>query len=133
MIKQCLSCPASFEAKTNHRQYCDTCKRKRRSQQAMLSRKKKNPEIELGVGSGKAKNNQPGKENHSYKTGITIYRRFVEKKECELCHSKTHLEIHHRDGDRHNNEESNLAVWCAKCHRRHHNKRCPITGQYLAK
>jgi len=99
----------------------------------MKSRQKKHPEIEIGVGSGKARNNKPGKENQSYISGITIYRKFIEKEECAICKSKSHLEIHHLDEDRYNNELENLVVWCAKCHRKYHTKRSPITGQYLAK
>lgn len=129
----CVDCKQTFEARRKDTQRCDICKRKHKSLIVMRSRQKKHPEIELGVGSGKAKNNLPGPTNQSWKTGIVGYHKLVEKKECAQCGRTEHLHIHHKDENRHNNKLENLVVLCAKCHRRLHSKRCPITGQYLAK
>lgn len=127
---KCKDCGVEFEAKRRDTERCENCKAKRRSLQVMLSRKKKHPEIELGVGSGKAKNNLPGPTNQSWKTGITGYRRLINKKECAYCKSTKHLLIHHKDENRHNNNTNNLIVLCKSCHQKYHVKRNPITGQY---
>lgn len=133
MLLTCKDCNNQFEAKRKDTQRCPTCKKKERSKQVMLSRQKRNPNIELGVGSGRAKNNQAGPTNQSWKTGITGYRKLVVKKECAYCNSTKNLLIHHLDENRHNNELSNLVVLCKSCHQKHHCQRSPITGQYLAK
>jgi hypothetical protein len=43
------------------------------------------------------------------------------KDHCELCDYKPlfmrTLDVHHRDGDNSNNDESNLLTVCANCHR----------------
>ena len=129
----CVDCKQTFEAKRKDTQRCDICKRKHNSLIVMRSRKKKHPEIELGVGSGRAKNNLPGPTNQSWKTGITAYRKLVTKTNCAYCGATKTLLIHHLDENRNNNEVSNLIVLCKSCHQKHHCQRSPITGQYLAK
>ena len=37
-------------------------------------------------------------------------------KDCSLCHSDYHLEMHHRNGDRENNTRDNLIILCKLCH-----------------
>jgi len=39
---------------------------------------------------------------------------------CVLCSSQNNMVIHHLDGDRSNNQNSNLTVLCRKCHSRYH-------------
>jgi len=39
---------------------------------------------------------------------------------CERCGADSRLEVHHRDGDRTNNELLNLETLCGSCHRAHH-------------
>lgn len=129
----CKECGQSYERPTKHSMYCTSCIKKRQSLQVMLSRKKKFPDIELGVGSGKAKNNVPGPNNHNWITGIQGYRRLVKKTVCVYCGSTKYLLVHHKDGNRYNNELSNLIIVCKSCHQKHHCKRCPTTGQFLAK
>ena len=133
MTLTCCDCKAEFEAKRKDTMRCTPCKKKWRSKQTMICRKKRLPEIELGVGSGNARTNQPGPDNHNWKTGVVGYRRLVEKKECAYCGSTNTLLIHHKDEDRHNNELDNLIVLCKRCHQNHHCLRSSITGQYLAK
>ena len=133
MQKFCIDCQQTFEATRKDTLRCTGCKKKRRSKQVMLSRKKYNPEIELGVGSGRAKNNLAGPTNQSWKTGITGYRRVITKDRCAKCNSTRHLLIHHLDEDRYNNVPENLEVLCKSCHQKYHVVRSPLTGQYLAK
>ena len=35
---------------------------------------------------------------------------------CELCKGERNIQVHHRDGNHRNNELSNLAFVCSKCH-----------------
>ena len=130
---KCIECNATFEAKRKDTQYCKSCKKKRRSYQVMMSRKKKHPEIEIGVGSGNSKINTPGPTNKAWKTGIQAYRKLIKKDKCNYCGSIKNLVIHHIDENRHNNELNNLQVLCKSCHQKYHVKRCAHTGQFLAK
>ena len=133
MLLTCIDCGNNFEANRKDVLRCPTCKKKHRSLQVMQSRQKKHPEIELGVGSGKAKSNLPGPTNQSWKTGISAYRKLITKTQCAYCGSTKNLLIHHLDENRNNNEVSNLIVLCKSCHQKHHCKRSSITGRYLAK
>lgn len=132
MIVKCIMCGIEFEAKRKDKKYCEPCKKKRKSMQVMLSRKRKHPEIEIGVGSDRAKNNLPGPTNQSWKTGIQGYRKLVDKKECAYCNSTENLLVHHLDHNRYNNELTNLIVICKKCHQAHHCIRDEKTGRFLA-
>lgn len=63
-----------------------------------------------------------------YKTGITYYREKAIKNkpmECEECGIKESdiLEVHHKDGNRKNNNLSNLIILCPNCHARHTKKK----------
>jgi 5-methylcytosine-specific restriction endonuclease McrA len=46
----------------------------------------------------------------------------IKKEECEMCGisewrgSKIVLELHHKDGNRHNNQINNLQILCPNCH-----------------
>lgn len=65
---------------------------------------------------------RPGAANGRYKDGTTstVYRKMVEKRECNRCGSTEQLVIHHRDGVHTNNEPGNLEVLCSPCHTSHH-------------
>lgn len=42
---------------------------------------------------------------------------------CQKCRKKKNrLLVHHRDEDMTNDDRSNLAVWCHRCHNRHHER-----------
>ena len=133
ITKICIDCNKAFEAQRKDTLRCPTCKTKHRSLQVMLSRKKSHPEIEIGVGSGKGKTNRPGPENHSWKTGIQGYRKLATSNKCCWCGATENLLVHHLDENRYNNTVENLVVVCKRCHQKHHIKRDPITGRYLAK
>ena len=45
---------------------------------------------------------------------------------CERCGNGPPLEVHHRDGDRANNEPGNLEPLCPDCHLAEHD---PLDGQ----
>lgn len=44
--------------------------------------------------------------------------KIVERTMCTFCHSEDNLEVHHINGDRHNNDRKNLLVLCRKCHKK---------------
>ena len=92
----------------------------------MLSRKKHNPEIEIGVGSGNSY------KNKHRPLGIQTYRR-AKKTSCEWCGSNKNLCVHHKDENRYNNDINNLITICKRCHQAHHTVRNMTTGRYEAK
>lgn len=122
----CIDCSKKFEAKRKDTLRCPVCKKKHNSYQVMLSRKKKHPEIEIGVGSGNST------KNKNRPLGIQTYRR-AKKDKCEWCGSKKNLCVHHIDGNRYNNDLSNLITVCKRCHQNHHTVRNMTTGRYEAK
>lgn len=122
----CKDCNTKFEAKRKDTERCPVCRKKRRSYQVMLSRKKKHPEIEIGVGSGNSY------KNKHQPLGIQTYRR-AKKDVCEWCGSKDNLLVHHLDENRYNNDINNLITICKRCHQAHHTVRDITTGRYKAK
>lgn len=40
--------------------------------------------------------------------------------ECQLCHRKDKLHIHHKDKNRYNNKLKNLITYCVYCHESQH-------------
>ena len=59
--------------------------------------------------------NQKGKNNNHYKNGISTYAQ-NKKSKCERCGSTRNLMVHHKDGNRKNNNASNLITLCWSCH-----------------
>lgn len=63
--------------------------------------------------------NQKDKNNNNYKDGISNYRQKALEhygRKCQKCGSTKNLVVHHKDGNRHNNNLSNLVVLCWSCH-----------------
>ena len=65
-------------------------------------------------------NNGFGEYSSRWNGGATKHKKARIKKEelisCELCGSKTKLEVHHKDKNINNNNDSNLIKVCCKCH-----------------
>lgn len=73
----------------------------------------------VGVGSGGA---QLGSQNAQWRGGRSspTYRRLAFEAHgrfCVLCGSNRFVEVHHRDGNRENNNAANLQPLCKSCHR----------------
>lgn len=72
---------------------------------------------EIQIEKKKGNYNQAGKNNNNYKNGISTYHQY-KKSRCESCGSTKNLMVHHIDGNRKNNEKSNLKTLCWSCHER---------------
>ena len=132
MVLKCKRCNKEFDAKRKDTMYCPACKKKVASERTMRSRKKRHPEVQVGVGSGGNSRNR-GYTHGSYKTGVTAYRSLIPVEVCTWCGGTEHLLVHHLDENRYNNSLDNLICLCKRCHQALHTKRDPITGRYLAK
>jgi len=68
------------------------------------------------------RNLRVGKNHPNWQTGIYTYRKLLMKHskelKCEYCDFSDErvLVVHHRDGNRNNNELSNLVLLCRNCH-----------------
>lgn len=58
---------------------------------------------------------QKGKDNNNYKDGISTYTQHKAKR-CRRCGGTKNLMVHHKDGNRKNNEPANLETLCWGCH-----------------
>lgn len=52
-------------------------------------------------------------------------------KVCEICGSTNNIDIHHKDGNYHNNDENNLMIVCRSCHCKLHRPKstCKLCGK----
>jgi 5-methylcytosine-specific restriction endonuclease McrA len=66
--------------------------------------------------------NQGGKNNNNYKNGISTYAQ-KKKGKCQSCGSTKNLMVHHKDGNRKNNDASNLKTLCWSCHEKITNRK----------
>lgn len=114
--KVCEHCGKEYIPTGSCQKYCSECKREM-DLKRMRDRHKKTY-VKKGY-------NQSGVNNNNWKGGIRNYRKIlpIDGSCCEICGSKNNLLVHHRDHNRYNNDKSNLAVWCKKCHQEHHCKR----------
>jgi hypothetical protein len=115
----CIKCGKEFE-NLRAKKYCSSrCRNAYNAYQWCL---RNNKFKKAGVGSG---GNQLGENNHKFDTGQVAYKKLPfrngKEKICEICSSKTLVEVHHIDRDRTNNVLQNLLVVCRKCHRKIHN------------
>lgn len=118
MLKNCSMCGKEIDVFRKDTMYCKDCKKKKQVEWAMNYKKRKNPDTEIGVGSGNSRKNK-GEYSSSYKDGIGTYMKY-KKDACEICNSKKFLCVHHKDGNRHNNSPKNLQTLCRKCHTKEH-------------
>ena len=58
------------------------------------------------------------------KRGTAYYKDLLDKSSCDCGESKPYLlQIHHIDGNHHNNDKSNLEIVCPTCHVKRHLKK----------
>ena len=97
---------------------CHECRRKRDNLATMQSRRKKDPTVQIGIGSGGGQHYAP-KANKTHSEKAYRNKAFKElPNECMLCGESeiAVLIAHHLDMDRSNSDISNLAILCANCH-----------------
>jgi hypothetical protein len=69
-----------------------------------------------------------------YGTGYSVYKHLVDRTDnpecCDCAENKRYLLVaHHKDGDRYNNERTNLEIVCWNCHAKRH-LRLSSSGQW---
>lgn len=137
----CIDCGKSFSfhGRTTKLR-CDKCRNKHRSQQTMLYRQRKDPSVQIGVGSGGGQNSSDGLVNTPERDAMRAYRRLRYQQNaeryrasasykyrriltghdvCAICGFSTYqdaLVVHHLDMDRTHNTDDNLVILCSNCH-----------------
>ena len=121
--RQCLNCGKTFMIAPYRFQSAKFCSRKCNAQyhaqeQSLRMKGEQNPFWNGGI-------------------SITYYRRIFRDKlphKCNQCGHKRYLTVHHKDGNRQNNELLNLEVLCRSCHAKFHKAwehiqfQCPQCG-----
>ena len=140
-VLTCVDCGNTFEFKGRTTKLrCDVCWKKHQSVLVMSSRARKDPSVQIGVGSGGNQNNDvsidPEQREMMNASRRAYYARKADRlrviarskyrektlrqgKACDICgydKNEAALVVHHKDMDRVNNDESNLVVICANCH-----------------
>lgn len=144
----CIDCGISFEFKGRTKKLrCDSCNKKWRSLQVMISRQKRNPGIQIGVGSGGTqkcnafledpvkREERLAKRRARYHANIEKYRKHGTHRSrkyvldndfaCTLCGYNKYKEslcVHHINMNRCDNFPENLTVLCANCHQYFHQR-----------
>ena len=75
-------------------------------------------------------NNQLYAPSHHTARAIAYTIQEKERK-CEICGSTSNIDVHHKDGNRTNNNPENLVLLCRSCHMKEHRKTrfCKICGK----
>lgn len=110
--KPCANCLATYMPTGNCAKYCKACQPKMKKLKSSAYHQK--TYVRRGY-------NQARSNNNAWKGGIGIYRELCTKDACERCGSKKNLLVHHKDGNRYNNNPLNLERLCKRCHQIEHN------------
>lgn len=95
----CDICDEDFNRNSGSAKYCPHCKTK------------------LAIPKGRT--SLCGPASPCYKHGLKAAKR-RKKKFCEGCGELNNLQLHHKDRNRQNNDDTNLETLCAKCHTAEH-------------
>ena len=107
---KCALCPKEIKPTSNRQMYCEECRKS--VTKAKMREYHKRTYVRKGY-------NQRGAANNNWKGGIGMYREY-KKDTCEKCPETANLLVHHRDGNRYNNDPSNLETLCKRCHQVEH-------------
>jgi hypothetical protein len=112
--KICENCGKEYTPTSNRQQWCNECGTEIKHQNRIKACKQYYHEHKELKGC-----HPRGEESSSYKDGIGLYKK-KRKSACERCGATENLVVHHKDRDRHNNQEDNLETLCRKCHFKEH-------------
>ena len=130
--KICERCNETFTPNSRTRKHCDTCypihRKEYINSNAAKYRAKRGGRV--GVGSGGLQKERLGEKSPSFKTGIGIYREIMKRNNIPFICNKCNVPLdaskpfswctHHIDGNRYNNDLSNLEYLCKSCHQLEH-------------
>lgn len=123
---KCIDCGEEFKPTSNRQIRCISCKSTKHKERCKDYYKR--TYIKKGY------KHLVLRQANRYKDGIGIYQKLkkmsLDELECERCGSKSHLLVHHKNRDRHNNELINLELVCKSCHQKEHMIR-DEHGQYI--
>ena len=124
----CKNCGIEFLKTGRNHKWCSICSKEKNKQSINDWQWKQG--ILNGTGSGSKTGIE--KENHMYKDGLCVFRRWAKEKLkqlnycCEKCgksidvHTRGTWAGHHIDHNRQNNIRENLQVLCKQCHQIEH-------------
>lgn len=137
----CVDCGKSFSFRGRTTKLrCVTCWKKHRSQQTMMYRQRKDPSVQIGVGSGGGQNSSDALVDTPARDAVRAYRRLRYQQNaeryrasasyryrriltgndsCAICGFSDYqdaLVVHHLDMDRTHNNSDNLVILCSNCH-----------------
>lgn len=113
---KCVDCGEEFKPTSNRQLRCTSCRAQEHKERCKGYHKR--TYIRKGYKHLVLKN------ANRFKDGIGIYQKLkrmsTDELKCERCGSISHLLVHHKDRDRHNNELDNLELLCKSCHQKEH-------------
>ena len=120
--RTCATCGAAFKSQRKDMYECPECRKKRTNLMTMESRKRKNPCVRIGIGSGGdqhwLEDNKPVANWDEIRNSILENRENI----CAICGHPIRRQpcVHHISMDRSDNNDDNLAILCIRCHQNIH-------------
>ena len=113
-------CPECNGPKYRYARYCNKCKAKgpRNARFGAVVSEETKERIRA---SALAREYHPAKKRnpHSIDGGRIFARRWMKMPErCEICLDARPIDRHHKDGNTQNNDRSNIAFLCRRCHQK---------------
>lgn len=112
-VKQCAACHVRFQGTGPRSKFCPACAEFR-----LLASKRY-----LGTGEGSGGWNRGRPTIHNYRTRFLTLLHVKQNGMCAECFEELPevlLLVHHKDHNRHNNDETNLSLVCKRCHQIEH-------------
>ncbi len=106
----CISCLCSTSIPINGKVICEMCIIRHRDRRIRLR--------EMGLCSrcGRPSSKYRCPACYSKTAQGPSYRRRVDTSKCVVCGFTTVVDVHHKDGDKSNNQDCNLIALCPNCH-----------------
>ena len=116
-VLTCPACRVVFQATGPRAKFCSDCSLFRQRATAKLDAVRKR----TGAGSGGQNMGSATIHNYRYRYLTKLY--IKQRGLCTGCHNsfpESTLLVHHKDENRHNNDETNLELMCKRCHQIEH-------------